>query len=326
MIPAVALVLFAHVALDRPPDAVAFSPDGRQILTLSPHGDLRTFDAATGEELASDAGGFARRDAAPTLAANGLAALLAPRAGEVRLRAAAGTWDAVEERRATAAAVGLSADGKFAAAAFRLDSGTTRIRVRKGAADFRHLAAVGGHVHALAPSAEGDWLLVLSHDRADDKAVLRTTACQLFDVGTGRPLWSHAEPFRYAAITADDRHVVLTGGPKGAANRVLDLPDGELCRDRRPPAFDVLGPPAVSPDGLTLFAATADAVVVWDLAAGQERRRLRVRGVDSPVRAMAVSPDGAVVATTIDGLRAWDVATGRPRFGPVGGGIPPRTR
>lgn len=320
MIPAVALVFLSQLAIDPTPrDAVAVSPDGRRILTLSPNGDLRTFDATTGEEQPAAAGGFVRRDTAPVLTATGAAALLVPRSSDIRLRSPGinGRWDALDERRSTAAAVGFSADGKAIAAAFRLDSGTTRVRVRKNAdAEFRHLAAVGGHVHALAPSAEGDWLLVLSHDRPEDKAVLRTTACQLFDMGTGRPLWSRDEAFRYAVITADDRHAVLTGGPKAMPNRVLDLPDGESCRDRRPPAFDILGPPVVSADGETLFGLTADAIVLWDLTAGRERRRLPVKGVDSSVRMMAVSPDGAFLATTFDGLRKWDVATGRMLFGP----------
>ena len=54
MFTAALLVAFSHLSLDRPPrdEAVAVTSDGRRILTLSPQGVLRTFDALSYKELA----------------------------------------------------------------------------------------------------------------------------------------------------------------------------------------------------------------------------------------------------------------------------------
>jgi Tol biopolymer transport system component len=73
---------------------------------------------------------------------------------------------------------------------------------------------------------------------------------------------------------------------------------------------------AFSPDGRILAAASYldHEILLWDLAAGRERARLR--GHESPVTCLAFAPDGRSLASGGESDRAivlWDPATGRPR-------------
>jgi WD40 repeat protein len=70
-----------------------------------------------------------------------------------------------------------------------------------------------------------------------------------------------------------------------------------------------------SPEGKPLVAGgTDDHLLLWDLTTGKELRRLT--GDIRPVEAMAVSPDGKLLATAVDGntVRLRDIASGRDRF------------
>ncbi|QEL17311.1 WD40 repeat domain-containing protein [Limnoglobus roseus] len=332
MLTAVLLVALFPLAPDRPlaafgrhplhvgPAAVAVSPDGQRIFTLSPGGIVRTLDAADGRELSRESPANPVADRVPLISADGtLAVLLSPMSSglEIGRGLVNRQWAAIEERRSTPEAVGLSGDGQVLAAAFRHDSGVTRLRVVKGSGSLpRPVAPIGGHAHDLALSQAGDWLIALAHESEGEKNLLSSRPCQLFDVSTGLTIWSRDESFRHVLITADDRYAVLTGGSAKVPNRVVDLPDGEPARDRTPPKFAIVGPPVVSADGRMLYAATSDSVVAWDLVAGREKFRLPVKGIESPVRRMALSADGRFLVTNFDGLRKWDAATGKPLFGP----------
>ena len=73
---------------------------------------------------------------------------------------------------------------------------------------------------------------------------------------------------------------------------------------------------AFSPDGRTLAASSYlhHEILLWDLAAGRERARLR--GHESPVISLAFAPDGRSLASggmSDAAIILWDLATGRPR-------------
>jgi RNA polymerase sigma factor (sigma-70 family) len=65
-----------------------------------------------------------------------------------------------------------------------------------------------------------------------------------------------------------------------------------------------------SPDGKLLAAADGKLVHLWDLATGQEKRRLE--GPDGWIGSLAFAPDSKVLATTHEdmNLRLWDIAQG----------------
>jgi WD40 repeat protein len=72
-----------------------------------------------------------------------------------------------------------------------------------------------------------------------------------------------------------------------------------------------------SPDGRLVAIADWDRhVILWDLATGKEVRRLAMRydlqSLAFPVQNLAFSPDGKVLATTLEGaISLWEVATGQ---------------
>ncbi|WP_255603262.1 serine/threonine protein kinase [Oscillochloris sp. ZM17-4] len=71
---------------------------------------------------------------------------------------------------------------------------------------------------------------------------------------------------------------------------------------------------AFSPDGAILASGAQDenTVILWDVATGQELRRLD--GHTGWIRSLAFSPDGAALASgsTDTTVRLWDVARGQP--------------
>ena len=67
-----------------------------------------------------------------------------------------------------------------------------------------------------------------------------------------------------------------------------------------------------SPDGKTALSGGADSnLILWDVASGQDIRRLRSQ--NSTVNAVAFSPDGrtALSGSEDSALTLWDLATGQ---------------
>ncbi len=75
-----------------------------------------------------------------------------------------------------------------------------------------------------------------------------------------------------------------------------------------------------SPDGKTLYAATADAIFHWDTTSGKKVKELAFRRDNRPCRAAIVvfAPDGKIVATDTyydkGKLFLWDVQTGAFKY------------
>jgi WD40 repeat protein len=189
-----------------------------------------------------------------------------------------------------------------------LDPGTGRERWR--AID----PGVRGSVHRFAP--DGTRVLTV-----DERAGLRA-----WDVATGRLLAALAPPgpsadlavFRHVAWSPDGRRVAVARGLDPPV-WVWDVSAGRLAA-----VLDAARPPlAFTPDGGTLVTATPGAdVKLWDAATGRERGTLT--GHPADIGAVAVSPDGRLVAAglrhppgqgevdeiTPTAVTLWDVTTG----------------
>jgi WD40 repeat protein len=125
----------------------------------------------------------------------------------------------------------------------------------------------------------------------------------------------HSGPALAMAFSRDGRSLAV-GGAKGD----IFLFDVEAGGAERPLGIPIRSSSvkglAFSPDGQTLAASSYlnHEILLWDLAAGRERARLR--GHASPVISLAFSPDGASLASggvRDDAIILWDLASGRPQ-------------
>jgi WD40 repeat protein len=145
----------------------------------------------------------------------------------------------------------------------------------------------------------------------DGRVALRDTAG-----GAGAPTFLDHPGYAWALAFSPDGRSLAVGGAEpdiflydveaGGAGRPLGMPIRDVCAKGL----------AFAPDGRSLAASSYrdHDVILWDLAAGRERARLR--GHTSPVPCLAFAPDGRSLASRgrSDGaIILWDLATGRPR-------------
>jgi WD40 repeat protein len=248
------------------------------------------------------------------------AALVALGWGENGIR----VWDAATgrelrhfagERERAALALGLSPDGKLiASAGTNVGSPISLWDLASG----RHLRQLGRRRYKSA---------VFSPDRGTLAAFARDGTIELWDPASGELVrsWEAHRGGAWCGAFSPDGKTLISAGADGAvrawqtATAILTLHID--CK----PHADV--PFGLSPDGkLLAVVSRADpggrpeaAVRLWDLASGEEVRRLEVRAKDprgaavADITSLAFSPDGKLLATGgADHLvRVWDVVGGK---------------
>jgi WD40 repeat protein len=210
----------------------------------------------------------------------------------------------------------------------------------------RPLVTLAGHdgaVYAVAFSSDGTRIATASADEsariwdAADGAVMMTTAGQhfgavqdvafspngtrlatasgqsalVFDAVTGRRIasfYEHDDTVASVAFSPDG--TLAVSGSVDETARVWDTATGQE-RTALTGHHGVVAGAAFAGDGTLVVTGSSDRDVrVWDAATGAPRPPFHSV---SAVTALAVSPDGAVVATTTTiTARTWEIATGRP--------------
>jgi WD40 repeat protein len=287
--------------------SVAFSPDGKTILTGSSDHTARLWDAATGRPIGPP---LDHRDwvHAVAFSPDGKTILTGCRDKTAR------RWDAVTGRPIgppmvhpdEVLSVAFSPDSKF----FLTGSWDKTVRLWD-AASGRSVGHALPHPRAIKSVAFSP----------DGKAIL--TACQdgmarLWDAATGRYVGQpikHPGPVTmwgvYLATFSPDGKTIVTGGEDGTA-RLWDAATGQAVG--RPMAHSApVSSVAVSPDSKVILTGSGDNTAqLWDAATGQRIGRAFEHQL--PVNSVAFSPDGKNILTGCSDSKArlWDGDVGRP--------------
>ncbi len=282
--------------------AVAVSPDGKKIATVSESGPsyLRAWDTNSKEklldvELATGSLVVATTHGSVSFSPDGQQILVSYTNPAVHL-VDAGTGEIAQS---------FTEDANAASAAFSPDGGRV---VTVGHDGTVHIwdAKTGEQLLSLAPEAESEIGAVAFSP--DGRLVIGGgDPVHVWDAGTGKlvrtlpgydPSYTHAP-----AVSPDSRRVAVPGGPV----RIYDLETGEELS-----VLEGLGARSVvfSPDGSSIAAAVLDGTArVWDAKTG---KTLMLAGHPRGVNDVAFSPDGKLLVTGgVDGrFRVWDVETG----------------
>ncbi len=324
---------------------VAFSPDGRTVLTGSDDNTARLWDIAGGSPF-----GPTLENRNHVIWINGVALSPDGRTVLTRCDNTAWLWDAVTgrcvgsplEHKDTILAATFSPDGRTVVAgtddksAQLWDAGTGRpigptlahhcaISVLAFSADGKSVFAGGDnkigqiwdvtHGTPAGPPLEHNDAVISAAFSADKKVVVtgnHDKTARLWDTATGRligrPL-EHGDRVNAVAFSPDSRTVITGSSDKTA--RLWDVanakPIGSTFKHK-----GVAKAVAFSPDARSVLTASNNAAILWDIVAGTPS--------DPPmehsalVEAIAFSPDSKTILTgSYDHTaRLWNAATSKP--------------
>ncbi|TMR98809.1 AAA family ATPase [Nonomuraea basaltis] len=337
---------------------VTFSRDGATLATAGDDGTARLWDAATSRRLGAPFTGHTQpvTDVAISPDGTALATVSWDRTGRLWDVATRRQTGRLKDRTAGYHSIAFSPDGTRIATGG--DSGRTVVWDTASRQQLFALADNFSGVEGVAFSPDGKLLAAAGGDGvvrlADPQihqqigtrmpaqaAVALSTdgrtlatgvpgeknpAIQLWDVATQRPLGPPLIPkgarraVYHLEFTPDGR-MLLTSHPDGL--RLWDVAGRrELVHDGT-----LKGVARISSDGRFAAVDQDQAIAFWDIARRRETGpRIRVPGHTDVITAMAISPGGALVATTgfDNRVRLFDVATRREIEGPQiagGGGI-----
>jgi RNA polymerase sigma factor (sigma-70 family) len=301
------LVRMGTVRLRHDHAGMAFSADGKTLISYGWDGWLRYWDVATGKQIRSQ-----QLERTPEEIARFRITAVAPGGARVAVRHEDvidlyDTAGGAERRRLDLGSnargnLTFSPDGKRLAAATTDAKGQEIIRLWDVAEDKNRpvLTVKGSSWRGIVFSPDGKRLL--SHSSRDG-------VLHVWDTATGRELRGATIEKVPPVYATDGKTLAVVGGDERTI-RLLDASSlAERVALKLPDEKDVICL-AFSADGALLAAAGEKAVVVWDVAARKEKHRL----ADVRIDAMLFAPRGHTLACwggRGSELRLWDAAAGR---------------
>jgi WD40 repeat protein len=292
--------LVAQLGHTAPISSVAFSPDGRFVLTGSWDTTAILWDVTTGKRIKQFWGHYMEVNAI-SFSPDGQYVLTGARDGSSNVR----LWEAAtgtevrkyEVRISEVKTVAFSPDGGFILAgggsgrAVMMDTATGR--------EVRQFIGHEGWIESAAFSRDGRYILTGGYD-----------SVRLWDTGTGKEVRrfpGSRDPVNAVAFSHSG-YLVLTGGRDKIA-RLWDRETGKELR-RYEGHGDKINSVAFSPDGRFVLTGSSDKTArLWNMETGKEQRRYE--GNSWEIKSVAFSPEGLFVLTGGADARLWDTLTGR---------------
>ncbi|KAJ6457822.1 WD40 repeat-like protein [Mycena vitilis] len=295
--------------------SVAFSPDGKHVVSGSDDRSVRIWDAESGEQLGGPLEGHTSRVLSVAFSPDGKHVVSGSDDRSVRI------WDAesgeqlggpLEGHTDGVWSVAFSPDGKH------IVSGSSDRSVRIWDAESGEQLGdpLEGHtdwVRSVAFSTDGKHIVSGSSDRS----------IRIWDAESGEqlgdPLEGHTDGVRSVAFSPDGKHIV--SGSSDRSVRIWDAESGEQLGGPLEGHTDWVMSVAFSPDGKHIVSGSGDrSVRIWDAESGEQLCD-PLEGHTNWVLSVAFSPDGKhIVSGSGDrSVRIWDAESGEQLGGPLEG-------
>ncbi|EDR06816.1 uncharacterized protein LACBIDRAFT_299706 [Laccaria bicolor S238N-H82] len=278
--------------------SVAFSPDGRHIVSGSGDKTVRVWDAQTGQSVMDPLKGHDGRVTSVAFSPNGRHIVSGSGDKTVRVwdaQTGQSVMDPLKGHDDYVTSVAFSPDGRHIVSGSR----DKTVRVWDAQTGQSVMDPLKGHdswVSSVAFSPDGRHIVSGSHDKT----------VRVWDAQTGQsvmdPLKGHDDYVTSVAFSPDGRHIVSGSGDKTV--RVWDAQTGQSVMDPLKGHDDYVTSVAFSPDGRHIVSGSGDKTVrVWD------------------VQTVAFSPDGRHIVSGSDDktVRVWDAQTGQSVMDPLKG-------
>jgi hypothetical protein len=277
--------------------AVAYSPDGKYLLSGGEDQTLRLWDVARGKEARIFTG---HRDAVTSVAFSPDGRLAVSGSSDSTLRlwevASGHELQATENLGWKVTSVAFSPDGKFVLSA--ADDNQVKLWALPKVERVRAFTGHSWRVTSVAFSPDGNFSLSGSED----------DSLKLWDVARGQEVRSFRNGLANVTCVAfsPDGRFALSGG-RDKEIKLWNLTSGRQVQEfdgHRQPVRSV----AFTRDGRFAISASEDGTIkVWDLGTGKEFRTFR--GHTAAVTGIAMSPDGHNLASSsADGsVRIWQL-------------------
>lgn len=310
--------------------AFALTPDGKEIVAVSPEGTVRRFDAVTGKllgqrQLPSRLGISPMGQSSARLSADGKTAAISELAGnEYQVT----MWDVpnakvlfkrTSDKHVKVGGFALSPDGKVLA--LRLDIGERTVLSSHNVATGKEtqLGDLEFNVYDMQFSTDGAKLVLSEISAHAGDGPREFLTC--FDVAAGKQLWKLPNKCVQFALSPNGRTVAYASFHQRGLHIIETDPDtGKVTESDRPCGGRIAHPNipiTFAPDNHTLVGAYFDSLASWDLQVGKEVGRIPLpaaTGSGYGPKLGAFSADGKTVVTNIGMLQRWDLATGKPMF------------
>jgi RNA polymerase sigma factor (sigma-70 family) len=316
--------------------SLAFTPDGRQLVSHGPFTGIHVWDAATGKELQSHVAANNDWLGAALLTPDGQSIVTVERADQkqlIRIRSRADLNVSREFPVGYLQSARLTPDGKLLVGLGSNGKGNdTTVEVWD--------LAQGKQLRSWQAHADYAWCFDLGRDGKTLVTGGQDSLIRVWDITTGRlirELTGNPNVLSKVAVSPDGKRVASIGMTKvdvgGGASvfpsdnrvRIWDVPAGtelrQLHMDARgelthgyPPGFCLV---TFSDDGRTLITCGLDGVLrFWDPDTGKEHRQCSFGRVG--VVALAVAPDSQTIAIGGRSIQLFDAATGKEKLPQLG--------